>query len=70
MTHEQANKRAPNYHAPVELRKSAFSEEEILAANNRHDREYGWSVKMPHVYTNLARCAPASTARPGKESTV
>ena len=32
-----------------------FSAEEILAANRRHDRQYGWSFLWPAVFTNNAR---------------
>ncbi len=33
----------------------AFSQEEILAANRRHDQRYGWSIQWAGIYTNMGR---------------
>lgn len=41
----------------------AFSEQEILAANRRHDRYYGWSFEWPGIYANALRL-PETTVGP------
>ena len=33
----------------------AFSQEEIAAANRRHDQKYGWSIQWAGIYTNMGR---------------
>lgn len=44
-----------------------FTPEEILEANRRHDRYYGWSFEFPSLYTNLARLPETTLGRPGWE---
>jgi hypothetical protein len=39
----------------VPLNVGAFSVEEILAANRRHDLQYGWNSKFTSIYTNAFR---------------
>ena len=39
----------------VPLEVGIFTSQDILEANRRHDRQYGWSLQQPNSYTNLAR---------------
>ena len=54
----------------VPLNTGTFSQEEILAANRRHDHHYGWSSRFSRVYTNLARLPETTVGRlPWDQST-
>lgn len=42
-------------HDDVPLEVGAYTVDEIVAANRRHDRVYGWSPLFPMTYSNRRR---------------
>lgn len=62
------NKRRPVFRDEEIPGHGAFSGEEILAANRRHDAHYGWSINLPTLYTNNARLPETVIVEPGREN--
>jgi len=68
-TTETVIKRKSYHTVEKPIQNSPFTDEEIIAANERHDREYGWSIKEPRIYTNPSRLVTCYKIVPcGKKS--